>query len=137
MVMEAMPDYQQAVKSLDELRATYDSEMTRAEKDFDKQFAEYVDGLRSFPDNILLKRQKELQQLMTQTIDFKDEAKRMLKDAERQVMEPVEKRLQEAVDALGSEKNYDFIVNTDNNSYPFVNKAKAEDINNLLIERLK
>ena len=60
-VMLAMPEYTQAIKSLEELKNTYDQEMVRAEQDFTKKFTEFLDGQKSFPENIMLKRQKELQ----------------------------------------------------------------------------
>ena len=127
-VLHAMPQYQQAMKSLEELKKTYDQEMERSEKDFSKKFTEYLDGQKTFPENIMLKRQKELQQLMEQSLTFKQEAQQLLDKAEKELMQPVHQKLKEALYKIGTERGYDYILNTDNNSYPFVNSQTGEDI---------
>lgn len=127
-VLKAMPSYAEAQKSYGDLKASYAKELERSETEFNKQFAEYVDGQKSFPENILLKRQKELQQLMEQSLKFKQEAQQLLEKAEAELMQPVHQRLKEALYKVGMQKGYDYIINTDNNSYPFLNTEKGEDI---------
>jgi outer membrane protein len=127
-VLKAMPAYAEAQKSFNDLKASYAKELERAESEFSKQFAEYVDGQKTFPENILLKRQKELQQLMEQSLSFKQEAQQLLDKAEKELMQPVNQKLKEALYKIGTERGYDYIINTDNNSYPFVNTQTGEDI---------
>lgn len=127
-VLRAMPEYTQAMKSLEELKKTYDQEMTRAEQDFSKKFAEYIDGQKSFPENIMLKRQKELQQLMEQSMQFKKEAQELLTKAEAELMEPVNTRLKEAITEVGKKRNYAYVLNTDANAYPYISgEGEAEN----------
>ncbi|MCR5316044.1 MAG: OmpH family outer membrane protein [Bacteroidaceae bacterium] len=127
-VLKAMPSYAEAQKSFNDLKASYAKELERSESEFSKQFAEYVDGQKTFPENILLKRQKELQQLMEQSLSFKQEAQQLLDKAEKELMQPVHQKLKEALYKIGSERGYDYILNTDNNNYPFVNNQTGEDI---------
>ena len=127
-VLKAMPAYAEAQKSFNDLKASYAKELERSESEFSKQFAEYVDGQKTFPENILLKRQKELQQLMEQSLSFKQEAQQLLDKAEKELMQPVNQKLKEALYKIGTERGYDYIINTDNNSYPFVNTQTGEDI---------
>lgn len=127
-VLKAMPAYKEAQKNLDDLKANYAKELERSETEFSKQFAEYVDGQKSFPENILLKRQKELQQLMEQSLKFKQEAQQLLEKAEAELMQPVHQRLNEALSKIGAQKGYDYIINTDNNNLPYINTNKGEDI---------
>ena len=136
-VMRAMPEYASAMSSYESLKTTYDNEMKRSEQDFNKQFKEYVDGQKSFPENIMLKRQKELQQLMDQSLQFKNEAEQLLTQAKAELMAPVYERLQQVIEAIGVERGYDFILNTDNHATPFVNKSQGEDINGVAISRLR
>ena len=119
-VMHAMPEYVQAQKSLEDLKKTYDEEMSRSEQDFTKKFAEYLDGQKSFPENIMLKRQKELQQLMDQGLQFKQGAQELLTKAEAELMEPIHARLTEAIQAVGKKRNYAYVLNTDVNAYPYI-----------------
>ena len=51
-----------------------------------------------------------------------------IEKAEAELMQPVHQRLKEALYKIGMQKGYDYILNTDNNSHPFVNTNKGEDI---------
>lgn len=133
--MKEMSEYAIAMKNLEELKVSYDKELTRAEKDFSKKFAEFVDGQKSFPENIMLKRQKELQQLMEQSLQFKKEAQDLLAKAEKDVMAPIHERLAAAIKAVGAENGYIYILNTDANAYPYIS-GEAEDCTDKILEKL-
>lgn len=135
--LKSVPSYDVAMKKLQELKSKYEDELTRSEKEFSRQFAEYVDGQKSFPENILLKRQKELQQLMEQGLSFKEEAKRLLEKAEDELMQPVHKELKDVLAKIGKQRSYAYILNTDNNAYPYVNGALGEDITADVIAELR
>lgn len=136
-VLKSMPAYAAAQKSLADLRANYDNELKRTDEEFSKQFAEYVDGQRTFPENILLKRQKELQQLMEQGLEFKEEARRLLAQAEVELMQPVHKQLKELIAKIAKERGYAFVLNTDNNAAPFVDGELGDDITADVMEAVK
>ena len=136
-VLHAMPEYAQAMKSLTELKTTYQQEMDRAEQEFSKKFAEYVDGQKSFPENIMLKRQKELQQLMEQSMQFKKEAQELLAKAEADLLAPIRSRLNDAIIAVGKDHNYAYVLNTDANAYPYISdEGEAEDCTDDVLIRL-
>ncbi|MBR1666711.1 MAG: OmpH family outer membrane protein [Bacteroidaceae bacterium] len=136
-VLHSMPEYEQAMKSLEELKKTYDGEMARAEQDFSKKFAEYIDGQKSFPENIMLKRQKELQQLMEQSMQFKNEAQELLTKAEEELMQPIHARLKDAIQAVGKKHNYAYVLNTDANAYPYISgEGEAENCTDAVLTQL-
>lgn len=136
-VLKSMPEHQQALKSLEELKATYDAEMSRAEQDFSKKFAEYIDGQKSFPENIMLKRQKELQQLMDQSMQFKKEAQELLTKAEEELMAPIHAKLKEAIATVGKSHGYAYVLNTDANAYPYIcGEGEAEDCVDAVLTQL-
>ena len=132
--LKQMPLYADAQKSLEQLKTTYKQELDRSEQEFSKLFEEYVDGQKSFPENILLKRQKELQQLLEQTLAFKDETQRLLTNAEAELMLPVNKQLNEAIAKVARQKGLAFVLNTDDNNCPYVNGNMGENITAEVIE---
>lgn len=138
-VMKVMPEYIQAQNSIEQLKNYYDQEMERAEEEFSKKFSEYIDGYKSFPENIMLKRQKELQQLMEQSIAFKKEAEKLLNKSEQELMEPIHTRLKNVLKSIGLERNYSYILNTDGNNYLFINNenGQGEDITDAVIKLVK
>lgn len=135
-VLEALDGYGDVQKTIAGLRQAYEQELARSEEIFSKQFAEYVEGQKTFPDNIRLKRQKELQQTMEESLQFKQEAKDLLQKKEAEVVDRLRERLNRAISEVALERGYAFVLNTDNNSFPFVNGAIGENITNELLNRL-
>lgn len=137
-MLQSMPEYGIAMAKLQNLKKTYDNELERAEADFSRKFQEFVEGQRTFPENIMLKRQKELQQLMEESLAFKEQAKQLLTQAEEELMRPLHQKLKEVMREVGLQHNYAYILNTDNNAYPFVNTTgEAEDCSELVKEKLR
>lgn len=136
-VIRLMPEYLRSQERLNLLQKRYDEELMRADKEFNLKFAEFLDGQKDFPENILLKRQKELQDLMEKSIQFKKELKALLEKARKEFCAPVEEKLNEIITQIGQELGFEYILNTDNNSYPFINKASGVDITELVKHKLE
>lgn len=136
-VLHSMPEYAAAMRQMKNLKAKYDEEAARVEKDFNKKYEEFLEGQRDFPPTILQKRQSELQDLLDKNIAFKEESNRLLKSAEKTILAPLHARLTATLKAVGEERGYAFIINTDNNACPFVNPARGEDITQTVMDRLK
>ena len=74
--LQAMPEYTAAQQSLSALKTKYDDEAKYNEEKFRKMFADFLEGQKGFPQEIMLKRQKELQVAMEQGISFRKDAER-------------------------------------------------------------
>ena len=136
-VLKAMPDYQTAQANLANLKSQYAAETQRVEDEFNKKYEEFLDGQRDFAPTILQKRQSELQELMTKNISFKREAERLLRQAEQEALAPVKERLATAIKTVGETYGFTLILNTDGDSVPYVDAAAGEDVNELILSRLK
>jgi outer membrane protein len=126
-VVRLMPEYKQAMADIEAIKAAYNEELKVSDSELNRRFSEYVKGQKTFSENILLKRQKEIQALIEQSAKFKEETQRLLDQSKEEVMQKVYARLNEAIAKVGQDKGYAFILNTDNNSCPFVNPAQGED----------
>lgn len=136
-VFRSMPDYATAMQQINELKGKYDEEAERAAKEFNKKYEEFLEGQRDFPPTILQKRQSELQELLDKNIVFKEESERLLKAAEKDIMAPLHRKLSAALKTIGEERGYMFIINTDNNTCPFINPVRGEDITAVVKEKMK
>lgn len=135
--MHAMPEYVTAQKNIASLRGKYTAEMKRAEDEFNNKYEEFLDGQRDFAPLILQKRQAELQELMQKNIAFKAEAERLLTQAEKNMMIPVHQKMKEVLRKIGMERHYAFILNTDNNSCPYIDTTIADDITAIVKDALQ
>ena len=137
IVMQAMPEYAAMQNSMAELREKYEAEQKRVENDFNKKYEEFLDGQKSFPKTILQKRQSELQEMLDKNVAFKKESQRLLTQAEEAAMAPIQARLATALDTIGKERGFAFIVNTDEKATLWLNPSLGEDITATVIEQLQ
>ena len=124
----AMKEYVEMQQQLAEMRSAYAVEMKRVEDDFNKKYEEFLDGQKNFPKTILQKRQSELQEMLDKNIAFKNESQRMLNEMEAQLLLTVNQLLKAAVEQVGMQHGYAFILNTDADALPWLNPEMGEDV---------
>jgi len=127
--LKAVPGYELARQSLDNLRAKYEAEQKRAEDEFNLKYEEFLEGQRDFPETILRKRQTELKEMMERNIAFKKDIREQLAIAEAKLFDPLKELLTSALTKIAIENGYAFILNTDQNAVPFIHPALGVDIN--------
>ena len=127
-VFKAMPEYATMQASMQTLRDKYEAEQKRVEDDFNKKYEEFLDGQKNFPKTILQKRQSELQEMLDKNIAFKNESQRMLNEMEAQLLLTVNQLLKAAVEQVGKQHGYAFILNTDADALPWLNPEMGEDV---------
>ena len=135
--LQAMPEYETAQQSLRALKTKYDDEATYNEEKFKKMFADFLDGQKGFPQEIMLKREKELQVAMEQGISFRKDAERLLSKAEDELMLPLVSKLDSTLAAIGRENGLIFIINTDNRDFPFIHTQAGKDLSEIVKARLE
>lgn len=136
-IFQAMPEYEASRQRLNDLKAKYDKEARRSEEEFQRKFVEFMQGQKDFPENILQKRQYELQDLLVRSIQFKDEAEKLLAQAEKELQADMLYLLNVAIRAVGMERGYSYILNTDGNACPFIHPEEGEDVTNYVKEKLQ
>ena len=136
-LLTSMPEYKDAKMKMAELRKKYQDEASYNESSFKRMFAEFLEGQKEFPQNILLKRQRDLQEAMEKGIAFRKEADSLLLAAENEMLTGIQQKLDSAIYLVGAEKGYECIFNTDNHAVPFLHPMLTEDVTLLVLEKLK
>lgn len=132
-VLRATADYALARQTMQNLRQQYDKEASYNEDKFFKMYSDYIQGQKSFPQDIMLKRQKELQVAMDQGIAFRRQSEQTLAGAEEELLEPIRQKLDAAIATVAKEKGYAFVLNTEGNACPYINPLEGTDIT-LMVE---
>ena len=133
-VLKQMPEYQEAQKNLTELKTKYDQEAKRGEEEFQRKFPEFLQGQKDFPQAILLKRQRDLQDAMEKSLAFRRECDRLLRQAEHEMMAPLRQQVDEVIAKIGASGNYAFVLPA---KPLYVNPGYCDDITALAISKLK
>ena len=133
----AMADYAIVQQNMTNLRQAYDTELLRVEKEFNDKYEAFLEGQKDFPHTILLKRQTELQELLQRNIDFKKQGLSDLQKAEREAMQPLRKRLNEAIAQVAAQQHLALVLNTDSNACPFIDPSLGVDVSQAVNDLLK
>jgi outer membrane protein len=134
--LQSMPDYAVAKENLAKLEEQFETEMKRAEEEFNKKYEEFLEGQHEFAVSIRNKRQSELQELMQKNMAFKQEARRLLKNAEADAMKPLHEKLKAVLAKVGQQRGLAFILNTDGDALPYVDPAQGEDVTEVINREL-
>ena len=120
-VLKAHPQYAEATAQLAGLEGKYDAEIQRSEDEFNRKYAEFL-------QDIMVKRHKELQELMEKSIAFKNEIRATLKTARDKMLAPLTIELNDAIARVALKYNLDYVLNTEERNYLFINPAVGIDI---------
>ena len=135
-VLELMPEYKAAQEQVAALKAKYDTESERAEAEFQRKFAEFLDGQKEFPQNILEKRQKELQTLLEQSVQFRQSAQKLLKQAESDYTDNARRALDNVIQRVAATHNLVLVFNSSSNQLPYVDQTRVLDVEHLVLQAL-
>ena len=112
------------------MQKTYEDEIKRTSDEFNKKFAEFQEEQKNLPQNILERRQKELQDLQEKGMQFQQDAQQQLQKAYTDMMDPIYKKLEDAMKEVGKAGGYTFVFDLNRTDIPYINEAEVKDITN-------
>lgn len=136
-IVKALPEYGIVTVHLDELQAKYEAELARSEREFNTKYTEFIEEQSRLPENIRVKRHKELQELMEKSMAFKDEINRTMREARAEMMGALYEKVDEAVLKVCLDSSYAYVLNTDERAYIVINPAMGVNITELLKQALE
>lgn len=127
-VLDSLPQYKIAMDGYDKLKKRCLKEIDHNEQELTRFYVAFLDGQRDFPEPILRKRQKELQQLIDNSISFRDELKRWLRHAKDSLTETSRLAVDSALPRVCEELSLSYAIDTDNGGYRYINPVFGQDI---------
>lgn len=134
--LRRMPDYIAAEANLHNIQSEYQDELERSKREFERQYIEFMLEQDHLSASIVAKRQKELQLLMDNNAQFRDNVQMELESKREEMLLPLKKRLLEAVSEVCTEQNLDYVVDTGKGTYLYINQEKGVDISQMVYQRL-
>ena len=127
-ILVAMPDYIKAQTDIQTMQKQYEDEMKRAQEEFNKKFTAYQEEQANLPKNIQERRQKELQELSQKGMQMQQDAQQELERSWMSMLEPIAKKIEDAIKAVGQEGGYVYIFDLNATQIPFVNETLSTDV---------
>lgn len=134
--LRRMPDYIEAEANLSNIQSVYQDELDRSKREFERQYIEFMLEQDHLSASIVAKRQKELQLMMDNNVQFRDEVQMELEAKRDELLIPLQKKLLNAVQEVSTELNLDYVVDTGKGTYLYINQERGVDISDQVGSRL-
>lgn len=135
-VLTIMPEYTKAQADIQTMQKQYEDDMKRVEQEFQKKFTAFQEEQANLPKNILERRQKELQELSERGMQMQQDAQQELQQSWMEMLEPIAKKIDDAIKAVGQEGGYVFIFDLNATQIPFINETYATDVTSAVKAKL-
>ena len=127
-ILIVMPEYTKAQTDINTMQKQYEDEMKRLTDEIQKKFAAYQQEQANLPKNIQERRQKELQELNERGMQMGQDAQQQLQQSWMQMLEPIAKKIDDAIKAVGQEGGYVYIFDLNATQIPFINETYSTDV---------
>lgn len=135
-VLNAVPGFKKAQKEYELLKQRCDAEIERNEKELTRYYVAYLEGQQDFPEPILRKRQKELQQMVDSSILLRDQLKQWLSEAKDSLFMPFEEKITSAIEYVCVKGNLAYAINAEDVVYKYINPNIGVNITQSIINRV-
>ncbi len=135
-ILTAMPEYIKAQTDIQTMQQQYENEMKVAQEDFQKKFTAFQQEQANLPKNILERRQNELQQLNERAMQMAQDAQRELEKSWMEMLQPIAKKIDDAIKAVGQEGGYVYIFDLNSTQIPYVSETLSTDVTSIVKSKL-
>ena len=135
-ILTIMPEYTKAQTDIQTMQKQYEDEMKRLQDEINKKFAAYQQEQANLPKNIQERRQKELQELNERGMQMGQDAQQQLQQSWMQMLEPIAKKIDDAIKAVGQEGGYIYIFDLNATQIPFINETQSTDVTSAVKAKL-
>lgn len=124
-IITQMPETKAMQTELDNLLKKYEDTHVAMQEEFQKKYESYAAEREGLLETIRTRREQELQDLAKRIEDLQQVAQQDYQKKQVELLTPIQKKVQEAIAAVGNENNYTYIV--DASTVIFMNNSSAID----------
>ena len=135
-ILTVMPEYTKAQTDIDTMRQQYENEFKIVQEDFQKKFTAFQQEQANLPKNILERRQNELEQLNQRAMQMRQDAQQELEKSWFEMLEPIAKKIDDAIKAVGQEGGYVYIFDLNSTQIPFISDTHSTDVTSTVKAKL-
>lgn len=135
-VLESVPGYHRSIEEYELLKQRCNAEIERNEQELTRKYVAFLDGQQDFPELILRKRQKELQQMVDNSVLFRDQLKGWLRQAKDSLLAPHNAAIEAALEKVCLRKELAYAIDNDEFKFRYVNPDFGVDITSLIIDEI-
>ena len=109
-VFMAMPEVPGMEKQMADLNEKYRVELKQMQDEYQKKYSDFVAQQDSLTENIKLRRMQEIQDIQERMDNFVQVAQQDVQKKQQELLQPIQQKLHEAIQKVGEEKGYTYII---------------------------
>ena len=135
-IITNMPEYQEAQTNLEAYATDLQDQLEQIQVEFNTKYMEYETNLSTYSDAVRQLKETELQQLQQRFQEFQQIAQQDFQKKEAELLEPVQKKAQEAINKVAKTAGYIAVFNTAVPSLAYYDESQLTDIAALVKKEL-
>lgn len=139
-IIDKLPEAKKMQNELEVTKAQLDKSLGDMIKEAQDKYEAYQKNGANMTDVIRADKEKELQGLQTRIQEYQTSAQTSLQKKQQQLLEPILTKVNDAIQAVGKENGYLYILNMDagQNSTPIILYVGSEEyaVSNLILRKL-
>ena len=135
-IVVAMPEFEQAQKNLETFGKDLQEQMEQIQVEFNNKLADFQKNQETMAASIKQMRQQELEQLQQRFSEFQQIAQQDFQKKQAELIEPVQKKAQEAVNKVAKANGYIVVFDISVPSLAYIDEAQTTDIAPLVKKEL-
>jgi len=109
-VVAAMPETKQMQDSLQKKANEYQAEFKVIQDEYTNKMSDYVNKQDSLNESIKQRRLADLEQLRQRAANYQETAAQEQEELQQKLLQPIQEKLQKAINDVGKENNFLYII---------------------------
>ena len=135
-IVMAMPEFDEAQKNLEAFGKDLNEQMEQIQVEFNNKLADFQKNQATMAASVKQMRQQELEQLQQRFSEFQQIAQQDFQKKQAELIEPVQKKAQEAVNKVAKANGYIVVFDISVPSLAYIDEAQTSDIAPLVKKEL-
>lgn len=135
-IVVAMPEFEVAQKNLEAFGKDLQEQMEQIQVEFNNKLADFQKNQATMAASVKQIKQQELEQLQQRFSEFQQIAQQDFQKKEAELLEPVQKKAQDAINKIAKANGYIAVFNTGVPSLAYFDEAQLTDIAALVKKEL-
>ncbi len=127
-IFDAMPEKATIQKDLEALNTRYESELQKLGEEYQRKVSDLVGGQDTLPETIRQRRAQEIGELEQRIQNFRQVASQDFQQQQQAKFQPVMEKIAKAIQEVGQENNFTYILDLDNMTVLYFSPTTTEDV---------
>jgi len=106
----AMPEVSVMETQMTDLNEKYKVELKQMQDEYTNKYSAYIAQQDSLTENIKLRRMQDIEDIRERMDNFVQIAQQDVQKKQQELLQPIQQKIHEAINAVGKEKGYTYII---------------------------